>query len=324
MNLCGLNFFDQAKGERVQNQLLEIGQIFNSNKSNDFVIINKINKNDLKKYDTFILCGDVKITFNRDLIEKYLNINLTKKPRLIRDVTYLRIIPKIKNLDVNFFPRFTWNSILPGEYNFPYDQSYNRWLDIKNKYNLHIKDYKKQGDNILFFLQIPTDASLNELNFNNDGYLNFMIRTIKEIFKYSDRKIVLRSHPLSKKNDVIANFLLNYFKETKKVFLSNNDKLRDDLKDTKCVISYNSSATVEALFDGIRVINLSKMQPCFSAANNNLSDIENLKELNRDDFLRKIAFLHWETEELKSSEIKKYLCNLLEKSIPKGLDAQIV
>ncbi len=321
MNICGLNFFDEAKGERVQNQLNEIGHIFNSNKSNDFVIINETNNDYLKKYEFFVSCGDVKITFSKDLIEKYLNINLTKKPRLIRDVTYLRVIPEIRNLDVNFFPRFTWNSILPGERNFPYDQTYNRWLDIKNKYNLHIKDYKKQGDKILFFLQIPTDASLNELNFNNDGYLNFMIRTIKDIFKYSDRKIVLRSHPLNRKNDVIANFLLNHFRETKKVFLSNNEKLSDDLKDTKCVVSYNSSATVEALFDGINVINLSKMQPCFSAANNTLSAIENLKELNREDFLRKIAFLHWESEEIKSLEIKKYLCNLLEKSIPKKSDA---
>ena len=324
MNICGLNFFEQAKGERVQNQLLEIGNIFNSNKSNDFVIVKEANKNDLNKYDFFILCGDAKITFNRALIEKYLNIKLTKKPRLIRDVTYLRIIPKIRNLDVNVFPRFTWNSILPGKQNFPYDKSYNRWLEIKNKYNLHIKDYRKPGDKILFFLQIPTDASLNELNFNNDGYLNFMIRTIKNIFKYSDRTIVLRSHPLNKNNDVIANFLLNQFRETNKVFLSNNDDLKNDLKDTRCVISYNSSATVEALFDGIRVINLSKMQPCFSAAFNTLSAIENPTELNRDDFLQKIAFLHWESEELKSLEIKKYLCNLLEKSIPKESDVQVL
>ena len=117
---------------------------------------------------------------------------------------------------------------------------------------------------------------------------------------------------------------MNQFRETNKVFLSNNDDLKDDLKDTRCVISYNSSATVEALFDGIRVINLSKMQPCFSAAFNTLSAIENPTELNRDDFLQKIAFLHWESEELKSLEIKKYLCNLLEKSIPKESDVQVL
>ena len=52
--------------------------------------------------------------------------------------------------------------------------------------------------------------------------------------------------------------------------------------------SYNSSATVEALFDGIRVINLSKMQPCFSAAFNTLSAIENPTELNRMIFYKKL------------------------------------
>ena len=81
---------------------------------------------------------------------------------LIRDVTYLRMV-QIRKLDVNFFPRFTWNNILSYENNFPYDESYNRWDEIKRKYKIIIKDYQKQGDNILFLLQIPTDSSLNEL-----------------------------------------------------------------------------------------------------------------------------------------------------------------
>ena len=94
---------------------------------------------------------------------------------------------------------------------------------------MKVKDYKKQGDNILFLLQIPTDASLNELNFEKDGYLNFMMRTINEIFKYTDRKIILRRHPLNKNNDVISNFLLKYYYKTEKV-LSNNEKLEKILK----------------------------------------------------------------------------------------------
>ena len=53
--------------------------------------------------------------------------------------------------DVNNFPRFTWNSILPDQQNFPFDHSYDRWSDIKKKYNLDIRDYQKQGDKILFF-----------------------------------------------------------------------------------------------------------------------------------------------------------------------------
>ena len=143
-----------------------------------------------------------------------------------------------------------------------------------------------------------------------------MLKTIQKIFEHTDRKIVLRSHPLNKENDIVAKFLINYFSKSKKLFLSTYDSLDDDLKNIKCVISYNSSATVEALFSGVNVINLSKMHPCFSADSNNLSDIENLKELDRSNFLNKISFLHWESDELESKVNRKYLCNLLIKSIP--------
>jgi len=315
VNICGVNFFEGEKGGRVDQQLSLLEKIFLSNKENSFKRLkNEISNIELGKFDFFVACGDVKITFNKKLIEEYFKIKSTNKPVLIRDVTYLREIPKIKNFDVNNFPRFTWNSILPDQQNFPFDPSYDRWSDIKKKYNLEIRDYQKQGDKILFFLQIQTDASLNELNFDGDGYLNFMIRTINKILKYTDRKIILRSHPLNKNRDRVLDYLINYFSKTKKVFSSNNDKLEDDLRNIKCVVSFNSSATVEALIKGINVINLSKRQPCFSAAHNDLSKIEDLHELDRNEFLKKISFLHWENNEFKSEEFRKYFCNLLEKS----------
>ncbi len=320
MNICGLNFYYGEKGNRVNNQLSKIKKIFDSDSKNNFIIQNDINTIKDCEHDFFVTCGDIKISFDKNLMKKYNDLKLINKPQLVRDVTYLRVIPKIKDLDVNYFPRLTWNSILPDKNNFPYDKSYNRWLDLKKKYNLIVNDYKKQGDNLLFLLQIPTDASLNELNFKMDGYLNFMIRTITNIFKYSDRKIILRSHPLIKNRDFVANYLINHFSKTKKIFLSKKDSLYDDLNNIKCVISYNSSATVEALFYGINVINLSHKQPCFSAASNNLSDIENLNELCRKDFLKKIAFLHWENDEFESTDISRYICSLLEKSIQRRMD----
>ena len=118
-----------------------------------------------------------------------------------------------------------------------------------------LKIIQKQGDKILFLLQILTDASLNDLNFNQDGYLKFMIRSINDIFKFSDRDIILRSHPLNRNNDIILKLLMNYFSRTNKVFASKNEKLEDDFNNIKCVVSYNSSSTVEALFNGINVIN---------------------------------------------------------------------
>ena len=66
---------------------------------------------------------------------------------------------------------------------------------------------------------------------------------------------------------------------------------------------------MEALFSGIRVINLSQsLKLYFSAASNKLSDIECLSDLDRNEFFNKIVFLHWENNELeKALKIKKYL-----------------
>ena len=70
-----------------------------------------------------------------------------------------------------------------------------------------------------------------------------MIRSINDIFKFSDRDIILRSHPQNRNND-ITKLLMNYFSRTNKVFASKNEKLEDDFNNIKCVVSYNSSSTV--------------------------------------------------------------------------------
>ena len=89
-----------------------------------------------------------------------------------------------------------------------------------------------------------------------------MIRIIINIFKFSDRDIILRSHPLNRNNDIILKLLINYFSKTNKVFASKNEKLEDDFNNIKCVVSYNSSSTM-TLFNGINVINLSKCSLAF-------------------------------------------------------------
>jgi len=142
-----------------------------------------------------------------------------------------------------------------------------------------------------------------------------MIRSIDKILVYTDRKIILRGHPLNAHKEKILPHLIYHYENTNRVFGSKNENLIDDFKNTKCVISFNSSATVEALFSGINVINLSKNQPCFSAASNKIEDIEKVSSPDRTEFLQKISFLHWENEELKSNEVKKYLSNLLLKHI---------
>ena len=317
MHLCAINTFTGDKKNRIHNQYSLIKRIIETNPNNCLEIIDKdFEKINLDIYDSVVTSGDVKIIDPDSRKKFYKIIKDHKTSQLVRDVTFIRQIPSITKLDVNNYPRFTWNSSVVNSSNFPYDKTYNRWLELKKKYNLIIKDYKKEGDKVLFVLQIPSDTSVNELNFNGDGYINFAIRTVKKILDNTDRKIVLRGHPLNVNQEKILPYLLSIYKETKRVFKSRNVNLNDDLKEAKCVISYNSSSTVEALINGIKVINISENQPCFDAASKKIEDIENLKELDRENFLKKISFLHWENEEFESEDLRLYFASLIEKSIP--------
>ena len=315
MNIGGFNIFLGEKGDRIDTHLHVIKEVFESDQKNKFNIFKENLRGNLSKLDVIVTCGDMKIIFPDIVNKNFQYIKQSKIPHLIRDVTYLREIPRKTGLDVNNYPRFTWDSIVPAGNNFPYDSAYDRWGEIKKKYNIEIKDYDTSGENILFLLQIPTDASLNEITFNNDNYLDFMIRTIDKILVYTDRRIILRGHPLNAHKEKILPHLIYHYENTNRVFRSKYENLIDDFKNTKCVISYNSSATVEALLSGINVINLSKNQPCFSAASNKIEDIEKVSSPDRTEFLQKISFLHWENAELKSDENKKYLSNLLLKNI---------
>ena len=68
-------------------------------------MIEQFSKDELLEInDFFVSCGDIKLTFNKELISKLNKVKSLNKPILIRDVTYLRIIPKIRSLDVNYFP----------------------------------------------------------------------------------------------------------------------------------------------------------------------------------------------------------------------------
>ena len=314
MNIGGYNNFIGNKGAKINKQLLILKSIYETNKDISFNIFNLNLDDQLKTLDSIVTCGERKIIFSEKHNHNFELIKSSQIPHLIRDVTYLRMIPKIAGEDVGEYPRFTWGKITPSVSNFPYDKTYDRWSYLSKKYGLSVREYSNKGENILFLLQVPTDASLNKIIFNGDNYLNFVSKSLIKILKHTDRKIVLRGHPLFKDNNKLIEFFLYHFRNSKKVFSSKNIELRDDLFNARCVVSYNSSATVEALINGVNVINLSPDQPCFSA-NNKIEDIESLKNIDRENFLRKISYLHWSNKELESFENRKYLCKLLIKSM---------
>lgn len=316
MDWAGFNFFIKSNIQYTKYLILFefIKKILISDGRSTFKIYNYYDNEILNKVDAVCTIGLKKLNKSSDINTKLETINNYNLPNLIRDSTPLRsILKKTKQKDFAYHS-FLFNSIKPINDNFPYDSSNDRWGYLQKKYNLIIKNYHYPGDHILFILQLHTDQSLIDLHYGKHDYLSFCKNCLNKLLQVSDRNIIIRSHPIYRDNpkfDIITPALIKYFENNKRIFFSINKELDQDFKRSRCVISYNSNTTVEALLFGLNVINISPQNPCMSAASNDLNDVENLKELDREDFLKKIAFLHWETRELSSIENRKYLSQLL-------------
>ena len=317
MNWSGFNFYEKDNVKYTQyNKIFKriIKPILVSDGQSTFNIYNYYDNKILSKSDAVCTIGIQKRNKPNNVNTRIEFINDLNLPNLIRDSTPLRSIIKITN-ETNFaYHSFLFNNIKPINDNFPYDSSYDRWAQLQKKYNLTIRNYHYPGEDILFILQLHNDQSLNNLYYENHDYLTFCKSLLNELLQISDRKVIVRSHPIYRENpklDIITPALFKYFKNNKRILFSINRELDQDFKRSRCVISYNSNATVEALLFGLNVINLAPENPCMTAASNDLNDVENLKEINREEFFKKIAFLHWESEELTSIENRKYLSQLL-------------
>ena len=176
MNIGGYNNFIGNKGAKINKQLLILKSIYETNKDISFNIFNLNLDDQLKTLDSIVTCGE-KNNFFRKHNHNFELIKSSQIPHLIRDVTYLRMIPKIAGEDVGEYPRFTWGKITPLS-NFPYDKTYDRW-SLSKKYGLSVRIFK-QGS-IFILLQVPTDASLNKIIFNGDNYLNFVSKSLIKI-----------------------------------------------------------------------------------------------------------------------------------------------
>jgi hypothetical protein len=88
--------------------------------------------------------------------------------------------------------------------------------------------------------------------------------------------------------------------------------LIDDLKNCWAVVNHNSSPTVGAAIEGypIFVTDPNRSQ-CAEIANLNLSDIENPKLFDRQNWIERISMFHWNFDETKNGEcwnhMRKYV-----------------
>lgn len=176
----------------------------------------------------------------------------------------------------------------------------NRWQKISTNLNVRLKDYRTTGEHVLICLQRNGGWSMGDVDIQD-----WAIQTINTIRSYTDRPIVIRTHPgdKSSKGIIQAGHPRCKIKFSKAVRLSTNENLVDDLQNCWAAVNYNSSPVVGAAIEGVPVFvgDLTKSQ-CAEIANTDLSQIENPTLYDRQRWVERLSMFHWNFDELKSGE----------------------
>lgn len=250
------------------------------------------------KIDFCISAGMPNIESDFLHIEAFEVAKKNKIPILIIESPVIRSLPEIKS-----WVRLCWNSIFMDEGIHPYENK-NRWNKLAKLNNLTLRDWH-EGDKILFNLQIPTDSALNRLNFSATGYFDFVINTIDNLKKHTDRKIIIRPHPLNK--SIVRDLLEKY----KNLEISDRS-LTEDLNDSKVMVTYNSTSSIESVINGTPVISLDPSCIAYEVSGHNLTDIEKCLYFDRSVWLNKISYMQWHTDELLENRVWNLLSRITE------------
>ena len=202
--------------------------------------------------------------------------------------------------------RYSFNGVFPntGIYcDTVVDSS--RWQKISSNLNVRLKDYRTSGDHILVCLQRNGGWSMGKVDIQD-----WAVQTINTIRSYTDRPIVIRTHPgdKSSKGIIQPGHPQCKIKFSKAVRLSTNENLVDDLRNCWAAVNYNSSPVVGAAIEGIPIfVSDPAKSQCAEIANLELSQIENPQLIDRQKWVERLSMFHWNFDELKSGECWQHM-----------------
>ena len=206
--------------------------------------------------------------------------------------------------------RYSFNGIFPNTGIYcDTDVDPSRWKKISKDLNISLKDYRRTGEHILLCLQRNGGWSMD--GFDVQDWANEVIEKIKS---YTDRPIIVRPHPGDKDamNYLNPRMTRCKIKFSKRVMLSYNNRLVDDLKNCWAAVNYNSSPVVGAAIEGVPIfVTDTARSQCAEIANTDLSQIENPQLFDRQSWVERLSMFHWNFDELKGGEcwshMKKFI-----------------
>jgi hypothetical protein len=205
--------------------------------------------------------------------------------------------------------RYSLNSVYPTDGIYLFNElDKTKWNKFSKANNAPLKDWRLNGDHILILAQRPRGW-----NMNGHNQERWLIKTITKIRKHSDRPIVVRMHPGDSTRFEQIEKLKKMYGTT--ITISTNENIRQDLENCWSAVGYNSTPNVVSVIEGVPVF---LTDPDYSwaadVANTSLSTIENPIMPDREEWIHKIANIHWSNFEVESGslwkQIKTYICSV--------------
>ena len=202
--------------------------------------------------------------------------------------------------------RYSFNGVFPDTGNY-FDSNPNpkRWQQISKDLNITIQPQIVKGKNILICLQRDRGWSMGKT-----PILVWLHNTITKIREYTDRPIVIRTHPGDKK--AIKNYIPaieQQYKQDNSIKISPLDRtLEQDLQKTWAVVNHNSSSIVGPLIQGYPgfITDPDKSQ-CAEVAHTDFNMIESPEQFDRLKWLERISMFHWKFNELSDGSMWRHM-----------------
>lgn len=199
-----------------------------------------------------------------------------------------------------YWLRYSYDGIFAntGEY-CDHDPDPERWNRVQNSCGVQLQPWRQTGNHVLLCLQRDGGWSMAGWD-----VLDWALKNIIEIRKYSDRPIRIRPHPGDKKAKKYCDRLLKLCqgRRINHVALSaEGTSLVEDFVNCWVVVNHNSSPGVAAVLEGIPVILTDPVRSqVHDVATTGINRIENPLMPDREAWAQRISQFHWSHEELRS------------------------
>lgn len=199
-----------------------------------------------------------------------------------------------------YWLRYSYDGIFAntGEY-CDNDPDPARWAHIQSQCGIQLKSWRQSGNHILLCLQRDGGWSMAGWD-----VVDWALKNIIELRKYSDRPIRIRPHPGDKKARKYCDRLLKLCQSRglPRISISGDStRLVEDFANCWAVVNHNSSPGVAAVIEGIPLILTDPLRSqAKEVATVGIHHIEKPSMPDRQSWIHRISQFHWSHDELQS------------------------